>query len=108
MNVRFRAVRLLVCLSTLLAAAVAVAALPATPPYALFQYASITGSGNTITASWVPVVTTSGNTIYKNVTLQFNVDASGNLTLASGFPQVIPAPVVQVSSFMAGNYVGPN
>jgi hypothetical protein len=74
----------------------------------LFQYSSLTGSGNTVTASWVPVVTASGTTIYKNVTLSFNVDASGNLTLAPGYPQVIPAPVVLVSSFKSGNYAGPN
>ena len=80
----------------------------AAPPYALFQFASITGSGNVVTAAWVPVVTASGATVYKNVTLQFNVDSAGNLTLASGFPHVIPAPVVQVSSFMTGNYVGPS
>jgi hypothetical protein len=92
--------------ASLSAAAPAAAATSA--PYALFQYSSLTGSGNTITASWVPVVTAAGATIYKNVTLQFNVDAAGNLTLVSGFPKVFPAPIVQVSSFVSGNYVGPS
>jgi hypothetical protein len=76
--------------------------------YALFQYASITGSGDTITASWVPVVTSSGTTLYENVTLQFDVDSSGNLTLAKGSPTVVPAPIIQVSSFVPGIYVGPS
>ena len=30
---------------------------PATPPYAMLQYSTLTGSGNTITATRVPVVT---------------------------------------------------
>lgn len=83
------------------------AAVTATPPYALFQYGSLTGSGNTITASWVPIITASGATIYRNLTLQFSVDAAGNLTITPGYPQIVPAPIVQVTSFMAGNYVGP-
>ena len=80
----------------------------AQPPYALFEHSALTGSGDTITASWIPIVTAAGTTLHKNLTLQFNVDAAGNLTLAPGYPQVVPAPVVLVSSFKAGNYVGPN
>ena len=65
-----------------------------------------TGSGNTITAVRVPIVTSTG-TIYKNITLLFNVDSSGNLTLASGYPKfVVSAPSI-TSSFKAGPYVGP-
>jgi hypothetical protein len=79
-----------------------------TPPYALFQYASLTGSGNTITATQIPVVTATGVTVYENLTLQFNVDASGNLTIASGFPQIIPAPTLITSGFKTGTYVGPS
>jgi len=76
-----------------------------TPPYAEFQYAALTGSGNTITATQVPVVLAGGVTVYENVTLQFNSDANGNLTLASGYPQIIPAPSQIASGFKAGNYV---
>jgi hypothetical protein len=79
-----------------------------TPPYAEFQYAALTGSGNTITATQVPVVLASGVTVYENVTMQFNSDANGNLALVPGFPQVIPAPTLLSSSFKAGNYVGPS
>lgn len=78
-----------------------------TPPYALFQNASLTGSGNTINATRIPVVTAAGVTVYLNLTLQFNVDANGNLSVASGFPQVAPAPALLTSSLKAGNYVGP-
>src|SRR5947207_224169 len=61
------------------------------PPYALFQQGSLVGSGNTITATQIPVVTAQGITVYVNATIQFNVDANGNLTISPGFPQVIPA-----------------
>jgi hypothetical protein len=79
-----------------------------TPPYAEFQYAALTGSGNTITATQVPVVLAGGVTVYENVTLQFNSDANGNLALAPGFPQVVPAPTLLSSSFKAGNYIAPS
>jgi hypothetical protein len=78
------------------------------PPYALFDQSTITGSGDTITVSWVPVVTAAGAVLFKNLTIQFHVDSAGNLTIASGYPQVVPAPTVQTSSFRAGNYVGPS
>jgi hypothetical protein len=79
-----------------------------TPPYALFQYASLTGSGNTITATQVPVVTATGVTVYENLTLQFNVDANGNLTISPGYPQAIPAPTILTTGFKAGTYAGPS
>jgi hypothetical protein len=77
------------------------------PPYSLFQNATLTGTGNTVTATWLPVVTTKGTT-YKNVTIQFNVDALGNLTIAPGYPQVAVDPPIIVSAFKAGKYVGPS
>jgi hypothetical protein len=77
-------------------------------PYSLFQYATLSGSDNTITATRVPVVTSAGTAIYKNITLQFDVDSDGNVTLSSGYPQVVDAPALLVSSFAAGNYIGPS
>ena len=91
---------------TLTAASVVVAHAQ-TPPYALFQYSTLTGTGNTITATWVPVVTSSG-IIYKDITLLFDVSAAGVLTLAPDYPQEVPSPSNLVSSFMAGNYAGPS
>jgi hypothetical protein len=77
------------------------------PPYALFQNSTITSSGNSITAVRVPVVL-AGKTIYENVTLTFEADASGNLTLMPGYPKVIPSPIVMTAGFKAGRYVGPS
>lgn len=82
-------------------------ATPPPPPYALFQNSTLTGSGNAITAVWVPVVTSSGTT-YKNVTLLFNVDSLGNLTVASGYPHVVPVTPIVASKFKAGKYAGPS
>jgi hypothetical protein len=42
--------------------------------------------------------------MYLNMTLQFNVDHNGNLTIATGYPQFVPAPTEFVSSFKAGRY----
>ena len=78
------------------------------PPYALFQYATLTGSGNTINGTWVPVVTSSGQVVYKHIVLRFNVGALGGLALASGYPQVLPSPPQLASSFRTGKYVGPS
>lgn len=73
----------------------------------LFQYAHLSGLQNTITATRVPVVTDTGTTIYKDVTLQFDVDQDGNLTLSSDFPQVVDSAAALVLSFRSGTYVGP-
>jgi hypothetical protein len=77
-------------------------------PYALLQYSTLTGSGNTITATQIPIVLGSGLTVYASLSMQFNVDAAGNLTLSPGYPQVAPAPLLLTSSFMAGQYAGPS
>jgi hypothetical protein len=55
----------------------------------------------------VPVIDSSGKTSYKDITLLFDVDSAGNVTLASGYPKVIPSPTSLVSSFRAGKYIGP-
>jgi hypothetical protein len=76
-------------------------------PAPLFQNATLTGSGNTITATRVPVVVSPTLTIYVDLTLQFNSDSNGNLTLASGFPQIVQSPALLTSNFVAGTYLGP-
>ncbi len=76
-------------------------------PAPQFQYASITGSGNIITATRVPVVNVSGQTIYQDIVLQFDTDANGNLTITAGYPTFNPSPNLLVSSFQAGKYTGP-
>jgi hypothetical protein len=76
------------------------------PPYALFEYSTLTGAGNTITATRVPVVISPSQTIYWDLTLQFNVDSMGNLTLAP--LKAAPSPMLITGNFMAGKYSGPS
>ncbi|MFN7992562.1 MAG: hypothetical protein U0Q18_03130 [Bryobacteraceae bacterium] len=103
MSLRRRSVRF----AAVLMALAAVSAVHAqTPPYAEFQYSTLSGSGNTITATRLPVVATTGIK-YVNVVLQFDVAADGTLTLTPGYPQILPSPAQIISNFLAGNYVGP-
>jgi hypothetical protein len=55
----------------------------------------------------VPVVTSSGQTVYQDITLQFDNDGNGNLSLSSGYPAFTLSPNLLVSSFQPGKYVGP-
>ena len=72
-----------------------------------FQYASLTGSGNTITLTRVPVTTSSGSVVYQDIVLQFDNDGNGNLSLTAGFPTISASPNLLVSSFQGGQYAGP-
>ncbi len=76
-------------------------------PSAAFQFATISGAGNTITASRVPVTNAQGLTAYKNITFRFDLDPNGNLSLAEGAPQIEDALPLVPSSFRAGKYIGP-
>lgn len=77
-----------------------------TTPYALFQYSSLTGSGNTINLTRVPTVNSSGVTSYYDVTITFTVSSSGQLAIASS--QFTPSPNLITAGFKAGPYVGPS
>ncbi|MFZ0888718.1 MAG: hypothetical protein WA005_09715 [Candidatus Binataceae bacterium] len=80
-----------------------------TTPNASFQYSSLTGSGKTITATQVPVLDSKGDTLFKDFTITFSVDANGNPSLASGFPKVTNSPVLPyVDDFKPGKYAGPS
>lgn len=107
LNLKRRAAWVAPFLMILVAGVIAVRAQSTAAPYAEFQYSTLTGSGNTITATQVPVVTSTGVTVYENLSLQFNVDANGNLSIATGYPQIVPAPALLASGFLAGTYIGP-
>lgn len=79
-----------------------------TPPYALLQNATLTGSGNTITAVNIPVVISVGVIVYVSLNLQFNVDSNGNFTVTPGYPQITQSFTPLASNFVAGNYAGPS
>ncbi len=77
------------------------------PPRPLFQFSTISGADNVITATRVPVVTGTGAIVYKNVIVRFEAAADGSLTIAEGYPEYVDPPSPLVSSFRAGNYVAP-
>lgn len=76
---------------------------------AQFQYSTITGTTNTITATYVPVTTTSGSQLYENLTIPFEVsqNSQGQIQVEAGDVTAVPSPLPQTGGFIAGNYVGP-
>ncbi len=72
------------------------------------QYSALSRSGDTISATRVPVITSAGKTVYQDIILQFDADADGNLTLTSGFPTVVASPALQVFTLKPGKYAGPS
>jgi hypothetical protein len=82
------------------------AALAATPtPY--LQDSTIVGSSGTLTATDVPVETSTGSLIYKDVTIELSAATNGNLTIASGDPKVVAAISPILNNFVAGSYTAP-
>lgn len=74
-------------------------------PSAAFQDATLTATVNTINATWVPVLTAAGTTIYKDLVLQFSVDSKGDVTLAKLTSSIPPLPLY--NHFEPGEYEGP-
>src|SRR5215469_7254826 len=63
-------------------------------PHAEFPNSTLTGANNMITATRVPVVDSTGAIHYRDITLLFDVEDSSSagvsVTLASGYPTVVP------------------
>jgi len=75
----------------------------ATP--ALFaQSANLSGSGNTLNVTRVPVRDSTGKTTYKDIELTFDVSNTGVVTLGLGSPVVTTSPSLNVAGFKAGVY----
>jgi hypothetical protein len=85
-------------------AALATAALTT---YAEFQYATLTGTTNTINASMVPIVTSKG-TVYKDLTFQVTVSATGVVAIVAGSPTAVASSITQSAGFKAGTYIAPS
>src|SRR5581483_8045118 len=66
--------------------------------YAEFQYATLTGTNNTINATMVPVVTP-GGTVYKNLTFQVIVATNGVITIVPGSPTVVASAITAAAGF---------
>lgn len=79
----------------------------AAQPTAFLEDSTIVGAGGTLTATRVPVETSTGNIVYQDVTIQLNATTKGGLTLAPGYPKVQLSQPLITSGFLAGNYAGP-
>jgi hypothetical protein len=60
-------------------------------------------AGNTVSMTRIPVKTSTGAVLFKDIQIQFTVDNLGNTTLSAGFPKVTVSPVIP-TSFKAGTY----
>lgn len=89
-------------------ASVAVVTAQSSSPGPLFQYSALTGSGNTITATRVPINTSSGQVVYQDIVIQFDNDGNGNLTVTAGYPDHVDIAKFAGIFVCAGNYVGPS
>lgn len=70
-----------------------------------FDESSIVGIGQTVTALRVPIETAAGTYVYKDVTIELNSDAKGNLTWATAEPISAVSPPLATSNVRAGVYV---
>lgn len=75
---------------------------------AQFQNSTLSGSGNSINITQLPVLTSSGKFVYWNVLIEFDVASNGTLTIASGYPQFLRSPEPIINGFKAGTYLGPD
>ena len=70
------------------------------------QQATINGAADAVTLTRVPVRKADGSIIYKDISLFFNVDSVGNVTLPPTFVQITPSPTINVGAFKPGAYSG--
>jgi hypothetical protein len=52
----------------------------------------------------IPVKTSTGTVLLKDIQIQFTVDNLGNTTMSPGFPKITPTPPPPISGFRAGTY----
>jgi hypothetical protein len=61
-------------------------------------------AGNTVSMTRIPVKTSTGAILFKDIQIQFTVDNLGNTTLSAGFPKITVSPPPIPSAFKAGTY----
>jgi hypothetical protein len=79
-------------------------ALGATPTI-YTEDATITGAGDVVTATRIPVQTSTGSILYYDVTTTFGVTSAGALSVLS--TTIAPAASPIISNFQAGTYASP-
>lgn len=109
LNLRHRVVRLVMLaasLFTLCVAAASVGLAQSTTPHAIFENSTLSGSGNAVNVTQLPVVKSDGTIVYLDLVVQFDVAGDGTPTVSAGFPQIVPSPQTIADRFRAGTYAG--
>ncbi len=88
----------LLCAAALLAACGAASAQSMTA-----ELGTTAAAGNAVSMTRIPVKTSTGTVLFKDIQIQFSVDNLGNTTMAAGFPKVTASAVIP-TAFKAGTY----
>jgi hypothetical protein len=94
--------------SSLLAAALAAVSMLACGAKAqsiATQDADVFATGRTVTLDWVPVTNSAGVTVFKDITINLNVDGGGNITYSASKPTVTLSPTVSPVALKSGVYI---
>lgn len=69
------------------------------------ELGNVTGIGNSVLMTRVPVKSSTGVVSYHDITIQFDISANGTPSLTSGYPQFVLSPPLIINNFLAGNYL---
>ena len=78
----------------------------AATPTIYMQSATINSAADAVTLTRVPVMNAAGAILYKDISMFFNVDTLGNVTLPPALVRIIPSPTINVGAFKPGTYNG--
>jgi hypothetical protein len=78
----------------------------AVDPKIFLESSVIKGAGGIVEIRRVPVQDSVGAIKYLDISLSFDVNNSGEISLSPGSPQITPSPKLKVGEFKQGVYVG--
>lgn len=77
---------------------------PVVTPQAFLQLATPSSSGAELDVYRIPVITSTGAVVYRDVRIHFDVSAAGDLSLTSGYPIFSNSSALLAGNFLAGKY----
>lgn len=75
-------------------------------PAIFMQSATINGAADTVTLTRIPVRKANGSIIYKDISMVFDVDSVGNVSLDTTSVKITASPTLNVGAFKPGTYNG--
>jgi hypothetical protein len=93
---------------TSLAGAISIYSLSAlaVDPRIFLESSVIKGAGGIVKIRRVPIQDSTGAIKYRDISLSFDVNNAGEISLSPGSPQITPSPRLKVGEFKQGVYVG--